>query len=201
MDEKNNAKQMIMTCALELFSSKGYEGVSVSELSEAAGITKPTIYYYFGNKEGVFDEVSRLHYSRLNAVIAENTKYHANVESYFEDVYLTLTKVTDAYFKFAVANEAFYRLILANLSVLRSSPVFDVVARYHFVQYDIIDDMFRSMAKAHGSLKGKSKTLTWSFIGIINSYIGLYFSGISELDLSYNSVKELVHQFMHGIYV
>jgi AcrR family transcriptional regulator len=44
MDEKGDVKQTIMVKALELFSAKGYEGVSISELTEAAGITKPTLY-------------------------------------------------------------------------------------------------------------------------------------------------------------
>src|SRR5215510_9029892 len=55
MDEKSGVKQTILDKSLELFSAKGYEGVSVSELTEAAGITKPTLYYYFGSKEGVFE--------------------------------------------------------------------------------------------------------------------------------------------------
>jgi AcrR family transcriptional regulator len=40
--------------ALDLFSSKGYDAVSVREICEAAGITKPTLYHFYGSKEGVF---------------------------------------------------------------------------------------------------------------------------------------------------
>lgn len=40
--------------ALDLFSRKGYEGTSVRELCEAAGITKPTLYHFYGSKEGVY---------------------------------------------------------------------------------------------------------------------------------------------------
>jgi AcrR family transcriptional regulator len=200
MDEKSNVKQTILDKALELFSAKGYEGVSVSELTEAACITKPTLYYYFGSKEGVFEAVIQPHYARLNAVITENAVYVPRPESYSEDVYRTLTKVTTAYFSFAQANEAFFRITLTNLPMPRSSAVFKVVKKYHFAQFDVIDSMFKSMAKAHGNLKGKDQMLTWSFIGTINSYISLYFSGISKQGLNDKSVKELVRQFMHGIY-
>jgi len=41
--EKVNVKDKIMDKALELFSAKGYEGVSVNELTAAAGITKPLL--------------------------------------------------------------------------------------------------------------------------------------------------------------
>jgi AcrR family transcriptional regulator len=40
--------------ALEVFWRKGYEGASVSDLTEAMGINPPSLYAAFGNKEGLF---------------------------------------------------------------------------------------------------------------------------------------------------
>lgn len=37
--------------ALKLFARKGYASTSVNEIVEAAGVTKPMLYYYFGSKE------------------------------------------------------------------------------------------------------------------------------------------------------
>ena len=200
MDEKNGVRETIINKAIELFSARGYEGVSVSEVTEAAGITKPTLYYYFGSKEGLFEAVSQLNYARLNTIIAENAVYKANPKVYYEDIYLTLTKVTSAYFSFARTNEAFFRITLANLSMPPSSAVFKIVEKYHFTQFNIVDTMFQNMAKGHGNLKGKSKTLSWSFIGTINAFISLYFSGISGQKLNDKTAEDLVHQFMHGIF-
>ena len=39
---------------MELFSSKGYGATSVREICEAAAITKPTLYHFYGSKEGVY---------------------------------------------------------------------------------------------------------------------------------------------------
>jgi len=200
MDEKGVVKQTILDKSLKLFSAKGYDGVSVSELTEAAGITKPTLYYYFGSKEGVFEAVCQSHYTQLNALITENAVYNPKPQSYSEDIFLTLTKVTHVFFSFAKENELFYRIVLANLSMPSSSEVFEIVKKYHFKQFEVIESMFRSMAKAHGNLKGKGKTLAWSFIGTINAYISLYLSRGTGQTLNDKTVKELVHQFMHGIY-
>jgi len=200
MDEKGAVKQTILNKALEMFSAKGYEGVSVNELTEASGITKPTLYYYFGSKEGVFEAVCQSYYTQLNALITENAVYRPKPQSYSEDIFLTLTKVTHVYFSFAKENVAFYRIVLANLSMPSSSAVFEIVRKYHFTQFDVIESMFKSMAKTHGNLKGKGKTLAWSFIGTINAYISLYLSGRAGQTLNDKTVKELVHQFMHGIH-
>jgi AcrR family transcriptional regulator len=40
--------------AMELFWKKGYEGTSLNDLTEGMGITKPSLYGFFGNKEELF---------------------------------------------------------------------------------------------------------------------------------------------------
>jgi len=53
-DTSGNVHQRLLDAALQLFSSKGYAATSVRELVEAAGVTKPVLYYYFKNKEGLY---------------------------------------------------------------------------------------------------------------------------------------------------
>ena len=54
---ENATKINIFQTAAKLFAEKGYNGVSMREISEMSHVSKPTIYYYFGSKEGVFKEL------------------------------------------------------------------------------------------------------------------------------------------------
>lgn len=53
--------------ALALFWRQGYEGTSISELTEALGITRASLYAAFGNKEGLFRRVMERYEARAGA--------------------------------------------------------------------------------------------------------------------------------------
>jgi AcrR family transcriptional regulator len=65
----------ILQAAVGLFARKGFEAASTREIVEAAGVTKPMLYYYFKSKEGlceaIVDRFLSRFYARLRAVISE----------------------------------------------------------------------------------------------------------------------------------
>lgn len=49
-----DVEERLLAAALPLFGRRGYTAVSVREVARAAGVTTPTLYYYFGNKRGLY---------------------------------------------------------------------------------------------------------------------------------------------------
>jgi len=64
-ENESTTRSIIFRAAAKLFAEKGYNGVSMREISERSKVTKPTVYYYFGNKEGIY-----------KALIREGLDYH-----------------------------------------------------------------------------------------------------------------------------
>lgn len=54
-----------LAAALRVFRAKGYEGASLSDLTDAMGIKRPSLYAAFGNKEALFRKALDL-YEREN---------------------------------------------------------------------------------------------------------------------------------------
>lgn len=47
-------ERRILDAALKVFAADGYSGASMDAIASAAGVSKPTLYQYFGGKEALF---------------------------------------------------------------------------------------------------------------------------------------------------
>lgn len=72
--KQGDLKATLLLVALTHFASKGYDGVQVREVAEEAGVSKPTLYYHFGSKEGLFRQLCLVAHSvlehRMEALVA-----------------------------------------------------------------------------------------------------------------------------------
>jgi AcrR family transcriptional regulator len=57
------ARERLLAAALELFTTRGYAATTVREIVAAAGVSKPSLYYYFGRKEGIYLELMQNTYA------------------------------------------------------------------------------------------------------------------------------------------
>ena len=60
-----------LRAALRVFWQRGYESASLAELTEAMGITKPSLYAAFGNKEALFRQAFDLYERVKMAYVTE----------------------------------------------------------------------------------------------------------------------------------
>ena len=53
--ERGNTKQEILNASLNLFSVQGFEATSISQIADAVGIRKASLYSHFENKQAILD--------------------------------------------------------------------------------------------------------------------------------------------------
>ena len=58
MDSSTPMEEKIVEVAKQVFLENGYEMTSMSDIATRAGINRPTLHYYFGTKERMFQAVA-----------------------------------------------------------------------------------------------------------------------------------------------
>lgn len=70
-DRKRDAersRQLLLDAALREFAAKGFAGARTADIAEAAGLNKQLISYYFGGKEGLYQQLHRRWQEREAAI-------------------------------------------------------------------------------------------------------------------------------------
>lgn len=76
-----NTKEHIVQAALKLFLSRGFKDTSMNDIAKQVGITKPAIYHYFDNKDGLIEAIFDHFSSRMAKWSADNmTQCNSNKE-------------------------------------------------------------------------------------------------------------------------
>jgi TetR/AcrR family transcriptional regulator len=184
-------REMIMQESLKAFASCGFENIGIQEICERSGITKPTLYHYFGSKNGLLQEIMATYSAKLLRIAAEATAYD-------RDLPLTINRTVRAYFNFADAHRDFYRIMLNLYFAPPESNFRKLTIEYMKRQYNLMEALFLKAADDHGNMRNREKRLAVTFLGMINSYVGLSIN--DAYALNEDLVFSASHQFMHGIY-
>lgn len=181
----------LLKYALELFAARGYDAVGVQEVAEAAGVTKPTLYHYYGSKQGLLRSLLDAYQEPFNQATRAAAQYQGDLPK-------TLTSLAQAYFEFARQNPIFYRMLLAMNFAPHSSEVYRLVASRSEEQQQMVEAVFSSAVREHGNMTGRHRLYTATYLGMLNTCIGLWLNGYLDLDEAL--VQSVVRQFQYGIY-
>ena len=113
--EDQSTKEKVFNAAARLFARKGYYGVSMREISELSGMSKPMIYYYFGNKEGIYTAL-------VNVGLEEMTRNLENIQVLQLPVREKLTELVKKHFRFCVKYPEFTRFFLNLHNYMEETP-------------------------------------------------------------------------------
>ena len=136
--EALRSNDRILQKALGLFSEKGYDATSVREICEAAGITKPTLYHFYGSKEGVYRAIVEGALERFQSDLIRAL----GIEGTLRD---RLVRMARAYVDSTVREPDLARFIMALVhNPPRSAPGTDFVGFYE----GILDTLARTVDEA-----------------------------------------------------
>lgn len=105
---KSDARREILQAAVGVFSRRGYAAASVQAVLAGTGYSKPTLYYHFGSKAGLFKAILDFAYDESFRMMGEAVAACDGSEA-------ALVEATLAVFRFARTHGDLTRLVFASM--------------------------------------------------------------------------------------
>ncbi len=154
-------RQRLVVRATELFARKGYASTTVREIVQAAGVTKPALYYYFRNKEGIYLELMRGAWEKFDTLLDSARKENGQVRE-------RLLRLLDH----------IYQLFLDHIEVARvaysiyygppqGAPFIDFDA-FHLKFHEVLKGLVMEGIQKGEFQKADAMDMTWAVIGAVH---------------------------------
>ena len=187
-------KEKILQCALDLFYAKGYDAVGVQDIAEKAGVTKPTLYYYFGSKYGLLETL-------LNDKLRSLNESMRRASAYYGDVPATLYRMASCLIDAANENRKLYTLMMALFYSAKENEAYRAVRPLVTELFSIIVHFFEEATPQLGNIRGRQNQFAVGFLGMLNQDILHMCEGEEEgTTVTDEKKRSLVDQFMYGIF-
>lgn len=179
MMKQEDTKQKILEKALELFSTQGYDSVSVGEIAKAVGIKAPSLYNHFPSKQAIFDAIME---STAAQYEADTDQINIHVQNVEQDIPVFTEISEDALFEkvrqifeYSLHNEAISRFrCMMTLEQFRSPELAALFSRRYVERVvDYHAGIFRALIAAGEIRAADPDTLAMMYVAPVLTLIGV----------------------------
>jgi TetR/AcrR family transcriptional regulator len=154
------SKKQLLEVALKLFAQKGYAATTVREIVDSVGITAPSLYYYFGNKEGLYVELMQTHCAQIDFVLESYEHVSESAKNRLKDL-------VDKLFIHVVEDKDFFRLMFTiYYGPPQGAPFCDFIL-YHVKFHGAIKKIIEEGIATKEFQPGNPGYMTWLIRGAV----------------------------------
>ena len=179
MVKQEDTKQRILDKALELFSTQGYDSVSVGEIAKAVGIKAPSLYNHFPSKQAIFDAILE---STAAQYEADTDQINIHVQNAAQDIPVFTEITADALFEkvrqifeYSLHNETISRFRRMMTIEQFRSPELAALYSKRYVErvLDYHAGIFQALIAAGEITAEDSDTLAMMYVAPVLTLIGI----------------------------
>lgn len=172
------SRQKILLEAFRLFATMPYERVSFSVMEKEIGISRGSMVYYFGNKEGLFREALTTLVYGTSSIKAVPEAYRLSLCSFYNYFIEILKREQEKIIQIGIVNinEALMRI---ENSALTYAENFKEVTNQWFAEEQQIWKIVIENAISTGEIKSSIDTIVFSQI-FEDCYLGNSFKGVFQ---------------------
>lgn len=186
-------KEEILEIALQLFTKEGYENTGVARIVTEAGVSKPTLYHHFGNKEGLLNELMSQYGKGLKAVFSEKLHYKG-------DIIGAIDQLVIAYLHYVKREPRLFKLYKQLYQSPEASDSYRIVKPLYQAINLEVTDFFKEVSEHHTGLAEKVEWMAYSLIGLIDSYIIHHIIQNDLEQMQDETARQVAKQFLYGVF-
>jgi AcrR family transcriptional regulator len=183
-------REQILQTANKLFIERGYSGLSMREISEALGVSKAALYYYYKDKEQLFQAILKAYLDEMEVAVDQIVSTPVSCQEQIRlFMRFVLTQPAEQRATIRLASQEVAQLSLA------ARQEFDQIYRQKFI------DKVRGIL-VNGMERGEfrpipAETAVWALLGIMFPYF--YPTHSAETALPSTTIDEIVTIYLNGI--
>lgn len=147
MTKRGERRARILSSADTLFCARGFEGVSVRDVAQAAEVNKALVFYYFDSKDQLFAEVLGTYYAAHRSFLLETAASSGG------DLRARVLSLVGAYFDWMADHARYARLI--QQEVARESDHLPLIQRHLAELHAPVEGLLGDLLPAEGPLSPK----------------------------------------------
>lgn len=189
----DDLRTRILRAATRLFACKGYGSATMRMIVDEVGVTKPTVYYYFANKDALFLEAVHAQVEGLRNFI--NATLRAQELPPLERI----RSFAQGYVAYALEDrDGVLLMMTAQHPTHDGQPVVDLLSVHQETLLALAEAL--SAARELGQLRpGLDDTLgAVGLVGALNLYVVAVLHGLPPTE---GAADRLLDQFFHGVSV
>jgi AcrR family transcriptional regulator len=121
---RTDTRARIQQVAVELFTSRGYDGTSLREIAERLGVTKAALYYHFKSKEDIIQSLVEDYQGQMDGLIdlARSEPRTAGTRREIVARYVDIVAEGDQVFRMLHQNQAVLNTMASAVRTLKTAP-------------------------------------------------------------------------------
>jgi AcrR family transcriptional regulator len=183
-------REELLAVAMRMFIQQGYHGLAMRQISEAVGVSKAALYYYFKDKEELFLAILN---SYLNDMESSIDSIRAKSGSSADQI----TQFVESVLRQPAEQRALTRLASQEMGQLSAASRKKFDKLYHEKFIGKLTAILQE-----GMDRGEFQSLnaeiaTWSLLGIMYPYFYPAHSG--EKPIPAGTIQEIVSIYLNGV--
>lgn len=157
----------IFDAARALFVDKNYNDVTMSEIANAAGVTKGALYHHFDSKDDLYLKMMHDYLEGIESLIRNAIDGAGSSRDRMRQLALSFLKLS-------VGEQNLMKLVRRDINIFRDPARDSLIRAYQKALPDKVEEVVRDGIRDGEITQGDARVLAWEHVAMVEVVLGPY---------------------------